>query len=119
MSGGEHLAVQRRIEHPAQRVVAGPVELGGDADPVRVHAHRQRRCRGVASQAALARRHLGKVEAPAAEMLRHGRGQVADLAEFGQVIVEVGVGLVELAGSGAEALQQFDGQLGQLPGWSW
>ena len=116
VSGGEHLAVEGGVEHPAQRAVAGPVELGGDADPVRVHAHRQCRRRRVASEAALAGGHLGEVEAPSAEVCRHGGGQVADLAELGQVVVEVGVGAVELAGAGAEAVQQFDRQLGQLPG---
>ena len=120
VAGGEHLAVERGVEHPAQRVVAGPVELGGDADPVRVHGHRQRRRRGVASETALAGGHLGEVEAPSAEVRRHGRGQVADVAELGEVVVEVGVGPVELAGAGAEAFQQFDGQFGQLAGsWSW
>ena len=38
VAGGEHLAVDRGLEDPAQRRVAGPLELGGDADPVGVHA---------------------------------------------------------------------------------
>ena len=50
-------------------------------------------------------------------MVGHGGGEVAELAELGQVVVEVGVGAVELAGPGAEALQQFGGQLGQPRGW--
>ena len=80
--------------------IAGLVELGGGADPVGVHRHRQRGRRGVAGQAALAGGQLGQVEAPAAEVLGHGGGQVADLAQFGEVLVEVAVGAIELAGSG-------------------
>ena len=98
MAGGEDLAGDGRLEDPAQRRVAGPLELGGDADPVGVHRHRQRGRRGVAGQAALAGGQLGQVEAPAAELGGHGGGEVAEGAQLGQVLVEVGVGPVELAG---------------------
>ena len=64
---------------PAQRRIAGALEVGGDADPVGVHRHRQRGGRCVAGEAPLAGGQLGQVEAPAAELDGHGGGEVAEL----------------------------------------
>ena len=49
--------------------------------------------------------HLGErrqVETPAAELLGNGGGQVADLAQDREIVVEVGVGLVRALGAGPE-----------------
>ena len=53
-----------------------------------------------------------QVEAPPAELGGHGGGEVADRAQLGEVLVEVGVGPVELAGAGPEPLQHLGGELG-------
>ena len=113
VAGGDDLAVDGGFEEPALRGVAGPFELGGRADPVGVHRHRQRGGRGVAREAPLAGRHLGEVEAPAAEVDRHRRGEVAGGAQLGEVVVEVGVGAIQLGGAVAEPLQHVDRQLGE------
>ena len=103
--------IQRCDESPAA------VELGGGADPVGVHGHRQCGGRGVAGQATLAGGHLGQVQSPAAEVHRHGRGEVSDAAQLGEVVVEVGVGAIQLGGPAAEPLQHVGRQLGEpLPG---
>ena len=111
MTGGDHVAVDCGIEDPAQRAVAPLLELGGDADPVRVHRRRQRGGRRIAGEPALAGDHVGEAVTPAAELCRHGGSEVSDLAQFGEVLVEVGVGPVEFSGAGPETLQHLGGQL--------
>jgi hypothetical protein len=113
MTGGHDLAVDGRLQDPPLRRIAGALELGGGADPVAVHRHRQRGCRCVLGQAPLAGGRLGQVEAPTPEVHGHGGGQVADIAQLGEVVMEVRVGLIEFAGSGPEALQHVGRQLGE------
>jgi hypothetical protein len=81
-------------------------------DPVRVHAHGQRGRRGVAGETTLAGRHLGEAEAPAAVVGGNGGGEVAERPELGQVLLEVGVCPVEVAGAGPEAFQHLGRQFG-------
>ena len=116
VAGGDHFAVERGLEDPALRLVPGPIELGGGAHPVGVHRHRQGGGRCVARQASLTGRHLRQVEAPAAEVRGHGGGQVARGTQVGEVLVEVLVGPIELAGAGAEPLERVVGQLAVRPG---
>ncbi len=100
MSGGEHVAGGGPFEDPAARGVAESFELDGDADPVVVHRHAERGRRRVARERAL---HVGEgaeVEAPTSELLGDGGGEVADLAQHGEILVEVGVALVGVGGRG-------------------
>ena len=76
-----------------------------------MHAHRQRGGRGVAGETALAGGELGEVEAPPAELGGHGGGEIADRAQLVEVVVEVGVGPVERAGSGPEPLEHLRREL--------
>jgi hypothetical protein len=112
-AGRDDLPVEGGVEDPAQGRVAGALALDGDADPVRVHREGQRGGRGVAGQAPLAGAQLRQVEAPPAARGGHGGGQVAEAAQLGEVLGEVGVGPVEVAGAGPEALQHVDRELGQ------
>ncbi len=79
------------VEHPAARRVTESFELGGDADPVRVHRHRQGGRRGERREPTLEHGELGEVQSPAAELGRHRGGQVADLTEHREILVDVGV----------------------------
>ena len=78
----------------------------------------------VAGQAALAGGELGEVEAPPAELGGHGGGEVADRAQLGEVLVEVGVGLVERRrpGSGSAPASRSGSSVPTSVGsvsWSW
>ena len=106
MTGREHLATGRRLEDPRQRRVAEAFELRGDAGPVEVHRRRQRGGRREAGHSALRLRQLGQVETAAAVVHRHRGREVAELAQLREVLVEVGVRAVELAGPGAEPFEQ-------------
>jgi hypothetical protein len=92
-------------------VVPGSLEVGGDADPVVVHRHRERGGRRVVGDAALDAGQLRDIESPTAVVLGHRGCQVSDRAELVEVFGEVGVRRIRGGGAGAEGLEQLVGEL--------
>ena len=86
VTGGVDLAVDRAGQHPLQRFVARPPQVGRDSHPVEVHVDPERGRVGVGGEAPLLVHHLREGEPAAAQLARHRRGQIARLLEVGKVL---------------------------------
>ena len=102
----EDLAVGRPTEDALAERVAEGVEGRGQADPVVVHARRQRGCRRVAGEAPLFCGERRQVEAETAEPLGRGRRQPPDAAKVGEIVVREATGFVEAGGTVTERLER-------------
>ena len=71
VAGGVDLALDRAGQHPLERLVARPPQVGGDAHPVEVHVDPERGRVGVVGEAPLLVHHLREGEPAAAQLARH------------------------------------------------
>ena len=107
MTDGEHFAVAGFLEQPVDRLVAGPAEIGDQADPIVVHVDAQRCCRSVVGELAGLLSYLGQIHAVAAKLLRYGDQQVVALCQLVEILLAEAVLAVVFGSPLGEAREHF------------
>jgi hypothetical protein len=110
MTGVEYFARHCLRQHPFERAVALPPQIGSDPDPVEVHVDAKRRRRRVIAETALRPANLRQIHAGATQFFRHRHRQITGVTQSFEVLVKEPVFTVVDGSPLGELVQQFVGQ---------